>query len=107
VGASFERVLLVSAPRVRSNKYPMKIDRLRRLAGLTESAHEILHPYYPAQLCPIGATIKSETERLMVKSVVQNGNAVEVHLADEAGQETVRSFAFDQCVYIDTHFAIR
>lgn len=58
------------------------------------------HPYYPAQLAPLGARLKGEGPPLRIDHVLQEGAVVTIGLFDADGKRLERQYAFDQCVYV-------
>lgn len=59
-----------------------------------------LHPYYPAQLAPLGAWLEGEGPPLRIDCVVQEGAVVTIRLVSPEGDRADRKYAFDQCVYV-------
>lgn len=58
-------------------------------------------PYYPAQIVPLGVTLRTfDTSRPVVQYVVQDGLQVKVACLWN-GQIVEKKFAFDQVAYVE------
>lgn len=68
---------------------------LRKIANYKPKVDVVVHPYYPAQLCPLGVTLADGS---VVESVFQNMSKVEIYVSKNGVDKTLH-YAFDQCVY--------